>query len=384
MMIRLWPWMLAAALSVVGASPAFASDYAVGTCKPGLKSYTTISGAVAAAPAGSTVYVCPGTYAEQVVISQPLSLVGLADGQSDQAIIAAPSGMTANTTTAAGNPLAAQVLVTTGPVNIRKITVDGSANGLDGSVQLAGIYYGSGASGDISGVTTRNQFNGGDGIGIFVENGNSESEAVTIEDCSVHDFDFIGLWLDGNVNATVQRSLVNGANAGGFNYGVLVAHPDNRTVATITNNVLAGPGSNVDAQGITVNTASATVNSNTLTGWYYALADFGPASYTYNSTRDSKIAFNLGVPGGNLQTNSILQSFVAIDFNCNPGTASGNVINDASYGMYFAGSGSDAGNNFANVLTVQYGGCGFAVPAAMARRVANGETLKEARRGGKP
>ena len=383
-MIRLRPWMLAAALSIFGASPAFASDYAVGTCKPGLKSYTTISAAVAAAPAGSTVYVCPGFYPEQVVISQPLSLVGLSSGESDQAIIGAPTRMTVNTTTAAGNPLAAQVLVTTGPVNIRKITVDGSANGLDGSVQLAGIYFGSGASGDISGVTTRNQLNGGDGIGIFVENGDAESEAVTIEDCSVHDFDFIGLWLNGNVNATVQRSFVNGANAGGFNYGALVGYPDNRTVATITNNVMTGPGSNVNAQGITVDAPSATVNGNTLTGWYYALADFGAASYMYNSTRDSKIAFNLGVPGGNLQTNSILQSFVAVDFNCNTGTVSGNVINDASYAMYFAGSGADAGNNFANVATIENGGCGFAVPAAMARRVANGETLKQARRGGKP
>ena len=385
-MIRLRPWMLVTALSVFSANPVFATDYAVGTCKPGLKSFTTISAAVAAAPAGSTVYVCPGTYAEQVEISQPLSLVGLSSGQSDQAIIAAPSGMKANTTTAAGSPLAAQVLVTTGPVNIKRITVDGSANGLDGSVQLAGIYFGSGASGDIAGVTTRNQLNGGDGVGIFVENGDAESDIVTIADSSIHDFDFVGLWLNGNVNATVQRSFVNGANAGGFAYAVLVAYPDNRTVATIKNNVVTGPGSNLDAQGITVNTASATVNSNTLTNWYYGLVDFGPASYMFNSTRDSKIAFNMGVPGGSFQSNSMLQSFVAVDFNCNSGTVSGNTINDASFAMYLSAPGPDPSNTLANVATIQNGGCGTAARPARSSTAfnVNGQSLKQALRGGKP
>ncbi len=38
--------------------------------------FTSINAAVAAAHAGSTVVVCPGTYAEDVVISKPLTLVG--------------------------------------------------------------------------------------------------------------------------------------------------------------------------------------------------------------------------------------------------------------------------------------------------------------------
>ncbi|HET6186756.1 MAG TPA: NosD domain-containing protein [Trebonia sp.] len=38
--------------------------------------FTTIQSAVNAAPAGSTVVVCPGTYHEQVVISKPLTLTG--------------------------------------------------------------------------------------------------------------------------------------------------------------------------------------------------------------------------------------------------------------------------------------------------------------------
>jgi Right handed beta helix region len=39
--------------------------------------YTTIQSAVDAAPSGGEVVVCPGTYTEDVVISQPLKLIGL-------------------------------------------------------------------------------------------------------------------------------------------------------------------------------------------------------------------------------------------------------------------------------------------------------------------
>jgi hypothetical protein len=66
--------LLATALSFGAAFPAFATNYAVGTCRPTLTSYPTISAAVSTVPAGSIVEVCPGTYAEQVTISQPVPL----------------------------------------------------------------------------------------------------------------------------------------------------------------------------------------------------------------------------------------------------------------------------------------------------------------------
>jgi len=45
----------------------FAKTLYVGTCHT--PSYSTISAAVAAAPAGTIINVCPGTYAEQVFIT---------------------------------------------------------------------------------------------------------------------------------------------------------------------------------------------------------------------------------------------------------------------------------------------------------------------------
>src|ERR1700683_4535489 len=41
-------------------------------------SYPTISLAVSSVPAGSLIYICPGTYAEQVVITKKLILEGVA------------------------------------------------------------------------------------------------------------------------------------------------------------------------------------------------------------------------------------------------------------------------------------------------------------------
>jgi hypothetical protein len=384
-MSRLRPLLLSA-LWFLGAYPIFASNYVVGTCRPDLKSFTTISAAVAGVPAGSTVYVCPGTYAEQVTISQPLDLEGLSSGQSDQVIVAATEGLATNVTTLSGSPLAAQILVTAGPVTIHKITVDGAGNGLNGSAMMAGIYFGSGASGLIGGVTTRNQISGSNGVGIFVENGNSASESVTIQNSSVHDFDYVGVWVDGNVNATVQGNFVSSANQSGFTYGMLIAYPDAETVATVKTNVVTGSGSETDAQGITSNTPNALVADNTVTGWYYATADFGPGTYKSNSVRSNEIGMYLGVAGSMVQANTITQSYAALDFNCNSSTTLSNDINDASVGMYLMPSTADPSNDLLNVATIQSAGCSApAVRAAVANALGSKSTqIKPALKGGKP
>ena len=68
-----------------------ATTYVVATCKPRLRSFSNISAALAATPAPDVVQVCPGTYAEQVGIMQPVTLAGIASGNSEHAIITLPS-----------------------------------------------------------------------------------------------------------------------------------------------------------------------------------------------------------------------------------------------------------------------------------------------------
>src|SRR5216684_2098655 len=65
------------------------TTYVVGpsTCLPGKVHFSTIQSAVSSVAAGSNVYVCPGTYPEQVVITQPLTLSGVTDGTGDAAAI---------------------------------------------------------------------------------------------------------------------------------------------------------------------------------------------------------------------------------------------------------------------------------------------------------
>jgi hypothetical protein len=112
--------------------------YAVGTCKPKMASFATISDALAATPAPNVVMVCPGTYNEQVVITQAVNLEGVATGDAGQAIIAVPSGgLVTNVLNDNGIPVAAQIAVTTatGPVSLSDITVDAAGNGVgDGTV----------------------------------------------------------------------------------------------------------------------------------------------------------------------------------------------------------------------------------------------------------
>jgi pectin methylesterase-like acyl-CoA thioesterase len=80
--------VIAACLSVRTAS---ASAVVVGTCK-NLVTFSTIQAAINAVPSGSTVNVCPGTYAEQVTITKKLILTGVQAGTGDASVIVPPSG----------------------------------------------------------------------------------------------------------------------------------------------------------------------------------------------------------------------------------------------------------------------------------------------------
>src|SRR5579864_5377125 len=103
------------------------TTYVVGSCKPLLRSFTTIQDALNATPPPTVVQVCPGTYPEQVTITLPVTLEGISSGDSDQAVIVPPSGgLMPNATDDFGSSLAVQLWVdnATGPVNISNLTVD--------------------------------------------------------------------------------------------------------------------------------------------------------------------------------------------------------------------------------------------------------------------
>lgn len=208
-------------------------------CK-NLTMFNSINTAIAAVPSGSTIFICPGTYAEQITITKSLTLIGesangsagaAASGLNNPVIVPPAGGLLVNAADLYNaQPTAAQIFVQTPAlnlatpitVNISNISVDGSNNGLSGcGTDLVGIYY-QNASGIVNHVATRFQeldqsdFGCQDGLAIYVESGYSTigTATLTIENSSVHDYDKNGITVDGNgTTATVSGNYVVGIGA---------------------------------------------------------------------------------------------------------------------------------------------------------------------------
>jgi hypothetical protein len=203
--------LLAGVVLLVAGTQTLMANVAVGNCKPGLTSFSTIQAAVTAAPAGVIVYVCPGTYPEQVVIGQPLTLQGVANTGS--AVIVPPAtGIVANSV----QGLAGQIVVQyTAGVTIRNITVDGSNNGIvPCAVTLVGILF-EDASGLVDQITTRHQTipaNAGcDARGIEARSDSGLTSTVTVQNSTVHDFQFEGIRaLFRGTTVTIKNTSISG------------------------------------------------------------------------------------------------------------------------------------------------------------------------------
>src|SRR5579862_9454876 len=233
------PLMLATAgasnaLANFGGGPPKPQTLYVGNC---VKSspYTTISAAIAAAPPGSTILVCPGVYPEQLTITEPLTIEGIQSANQDAAIIAGAAVPNANDFDSSSQPapIIAQILVeNTSNVNLNNLVTDGSANTLDGcAVDLIGVLF-QNASGSINSMAVRNEALAPslagcqDGQGIYVETGNGgpkptgQQSIVVVNNTSVHDFDKNGITAnDAGSYLYVGNSSILGYGAATFGVG---------------------------------------------------------------------------------------------------------------------------------------------------------------------
>ena len=331
---------------LLAAHPMFAANYAVGTCKPSLPSYSTISAAVIGVPPGSTVEVCPGTYAEQVTIAQPLTLKGIASGNAGQAVITVPGSGLAVVTDGFGLSIAPQVHVTAGPVNISDITVDGTGNTVPGGTYLAGILYDSGSSGTVNEITARNLIASGFGTGIWAENAGGTNQSVTIENSSFHDIDQYAIFTLGSaLLATVKGNTVETSSYG---------------VSFFSGGSLTGNSISACGQGIVVGGPAVTVSGNTVAdtsnGIYAYSGGATVASNKISNASGYGIFDNTG--GGSANTyksNTITKTNIGIEFNCNPPTAIGNTIDDATTGLDQVPASFSGVNSFYNVATLRNG-----------------------------
>lgn len=367
---------LLALMLVLAAQPLVAATYYVGTCKVG--AFGSISAAVASAtvPPGSIIDVCPGTYPEQIVINKALTIQGIFNTNSSQAVIAMPSGGLGTTSSINSvlGTIAAQVEVTAGPVNITNITVDGTAGTTScPSTDYVGIFYSSGSSGTVNEVETRNQTCNSGGVGITAENGAAASPlSVTIENSNIHDNSFVGIITCSNQPTSTLTASIKGNYIMGGQYGVITfcnagGSVSSNTIAAGNNGIGIYAGSSsttlsgntvIDgAYGIFV-VEAAVVSGNTVTNASFGIVVEATGSVTSNHISNSAYGISLIASGATIKSNAITKASTAgIEFNCNTDTVSGNTINGAPTGLDRVPAAFSGVNKFNNVATVRTDGC---------------------------
>lgn len=350
---------------LAAASTLSAATYAVGTCRPQLRSFGTIASALAASPSPNVVMVCPGIYNEQLQITQPVTLQGVSNGTSTQAVIAPPaSGLVANDV---GYPyqIAAQIWVNnvpSGTVNITNITVDASGNGVPAGPYVVGIFYES-ANGTVNRVAVKNQRGNGTGVGIW-EGANNQSSNVTIENCSVQDYDYEGILLQ-NSGADAWNPMVTGWIKGNQVTSSYLAYPHNSSGiaiggggnnVTVTNNLLVNSG----ALGIYAGMGPDVISGNTVIGGDVGISIGGydvlfGVSATANKIFGSSTGISVYSNLATVKSNTITNSTVGIDFQCTFSNVLSNIIMESGTALNTVPMGLASPNTYFNVGNIRTG-----------------------------
>jgi parallel beta-helix repeat protein len=374
-----------------------ATNLAVGLCAAPGTHYTTINAAVTAAPAtGSTIRVCPGPYPEQVTINKSLTLLGIASGTSDAAVVVAPTtGLVQNGLDIFGQPVAAQIFVQNAAVTISHLTVDGANDGItDCSVDPIGIYY-QNASGTITGNAVRNVLlppglqGCQTGLAINVES-NTGAVPVTISNNSVRNYDKNGITVSGPDNGTPGPSAkVSGNTVIGLGATTVTAQNGIQigygATGSVTGNNVADdiyinpPNCAVcyGASGILIyGSAGVTVSGNTVESTQYGIVPVTEsAGKTANGTTITSNhiggtqlfdAIDLCSDSNTAKTNVIYgssQDGIHLDDTCPPSTGSNNTVQSNTINEACAGilTGSGTGNtttpnSFLNVTNTTLAG----------------------------
>ena len=345
-----------------------AANIYVGSC--GAPAYPTIQAAVTASTSGENIYVCPGTYPEQVTITRNVNLIGVKTGTSGDVVITSPSGgvvLNAYDTYPGALPVAAQVLIqNAGNVTLTNITVDGGNNQIAGcGPDLRGIYY-QNASGTINEVVTRNQVLPGgltgcqSGEGIFVQSGYSSGQAnVLIENSTVHSFQKNGITVDGpGAQGRLQYNYISGLGPtnGAAENGIQISDGAQGTVTgnVVTNEIWARdvfPDTGDAASGILIySSENVQIENNTVASTQFGIVTV--TDPTYGTIHNSGGLSDKTV----IKSNAVLDTFLydAIDLCSNSNTVENNVLsNAAESGVHLDSSCTSAGNkNVVNSNTI--------------------------------
>lgn len=367
----------------LGAQQLRAGDvtYIVGTCNSGT-SFKTIHAALEASPSPNIVEVCPGTYAEQLVITKAVMLEGISNGNEGQVFITVPSGGLSTGVQEDCQWIQVCVDSASGPVNISNLTIDGTGGGPDGAT---GVGYFS-SNGIISNIETRfNRAPSGIVAGILavLYTGNS----LTIQNSNLHGFNIYGIYIVGGKGYTVNIEGNTLEPDPGAETGIFVGQ--GAASLNITSNVIdgpTGPGSDCyfpgsNCYGMYVSLASeGMISNNTVVGSGRAgiVLSNGTGQSTMSVTSNTLFyigygaeigfggaAIQFGAPGlapvipGPVKDNIIMQSRIGIDFGCNVlSDVNANTISAIhTTGIVNVPNSVTSTNTYFNVPTIRTGGC---------------------------
>jgi parallel beta-helix repeat protein len=373
---------LTAVSAVFFAGHAAAGTVYVGECVPDGTHLPTIQQAVDAVSNPGTVKVCPGNYAEQVVIDgKNVTLTGLVNVSDSSAVrLVAPAGGLVQNTVSVFDGVttyAAQVVVRNGATaTVSNLIVDGANNQVPGCGSgLVGIIF-QNASGSVSGniVTNHVQSAGLEGcqtgLGFYAQNDGNQPRAITVSDNYVDNFQKNGITGNGSQltmtltgNTVAGKGPTTGAaqNAIQLGFGATGSISKNYVSGSIWAPLQPNDPGNA-ASGILVYAApNVVIDANVVQTAQYGIAVVGDefsghadgAVVTRNRVADTRVFDGIDICGsGNaiVEKNVVLGSDEAgihIDSSCGtPSTGNsvkGNTIRGGCAGLLI-GAGSSASN----------------------------------------
>ncbi len=259
-----------------------------GTCQLSTQPCATIAYAITQANPGSTIDVAAGSYPEQLVINEDLTIVG-----TGGTVTIDPSSLpTADTDTDSSTAQYAIIDVTSmASVTLRNLVVDGSnaqSQFTGCGPDFVGVYFH-----DASGVMKKDTvqdvelspafFACQDGLGVYVASDSGDHSTVIMTGDTVTAYDKNGITCDdAGTTCTVESSTVTGVGV---------------TPAIAQNGIQAVDTAAVDLTGDTVsdNSCSGGGTGNQATG--FLIFDVGTLSASTNTLEENDINAYIGADG---------------------------------------------------------------------------------------
>jgi hypothetical protein len=254
-MLEKWNGCLGLVFLVLGTGSALGKTLVVGkagtTCPEA--AYQTIGAAISAAASWDVIEICPALYAEQLVITKPLTLRGRLVNSSDGTEITGDNRALLQPALTDLLSLATEAVITvmnTSDVTIDNLAIDASRNKVASCTPgVAGIHF-LNATGRIQNSAIFNaelanplsctSLPFGNGFGVQVDANQPGPFGVRVENNSIHDYTANGVQVNGAggaITAEIDSNSISGIGpaSGIFQFAIFVL---NGAVGHIRNNVI--------------------------------------------------------------------------------------------------------------------------------------------------